>query len=117
MPEFLKLLPPAVALQSFLQALPDELQTPSERVKTQDALGRALAEAVTAPSPLPPFRRSTVDGYAVRGGGAGQSGLLAGEDVKAGEGVIEAGSLLRAQEIGGLLALGVTEVKVAMQPR
>src|SRR3972149_6488901 len=187
MPESLKLPPPAVALQRFLQALPDELQTRSERVKTQDALGRALAEAVTAPSALPPFRRSTVDGYAVRAedtfgasasqpaylrrigevqmgraedlplrtgegatvhtGGmipddadavvmledtqsvaedeievlkaaaAGQNVLLAGEDVKAGEVVIEAGSLLRAQEIGGLLALGVTEVKVARQPR
>src|SRR3972149_7200367 len=66
MPEFLKLLPPAAALQRFLQALPVDLHTPSERVKTQDALGRSLAEAVTAPSPLPPFRRSTVDGYAVR---------------------------------------------------
>src|SRR3990170_4728958 len=179
MPEFLKLLPPAVALQRFLQALPDELQTRSERVKTQDALGRALAEAVTAPSALPPFRRSTVDGFAVRAedtfgasasqpaylrrigevqmgraadlalrageavtvhtGGmipdgadavvmledtqtvaqdeiellksaaAGQNVLLAGEDVKAGEVVIEAGSLLRA--------LGVTEVDLAMKPR
>jgi molybdopterin molybdotransferase len=187
MPEFLKLLPPATALQRFLHALPDDLHTPAERVKTQDALGRALAEAVTAPSPLPPFRRSTVDGYAVRAedtfgasasqpaylrrvgevqmgraadlalrtgeaatvhtGGmipdgadavvmledtqsvaedeiellkaaaAGQNVLLAGEDVKAGEVVIEAGSLLRAQEIGGLLALGVTEIKVASQPR
>jgi len=187
MPEFLKLLPPAAALQRFLQALPVDLHTPSERVKTQDALGRSLAEAVTAPSPLPPFRRSTVDGYAVRAedtfgasasqpaylrrigevqmgraadlplrtgeaatvhtGGmipddadavvmledtqsvaedeievlkaaaAGQNVLLAGEDVKAGEVVIEAGSLLRAQEIGGLLALGVTEIKVASQPR
>jgi molybdopterin molybdotransferase len=187
MPEFLKLLPPATALQRFLQALPDDLHTPSERVKTRDAFGRALAEAIAAPSPLPPFRRSTVDGYAVRAedtfgaspsqpaylrrigevqmgraadlalrsgeaatvhtGGmipdgadavvmledtqsvaedeievlkaaaAGQNVLLAGEDVKAGEVVIEAGSLLRAQEIGGLLALGVTEIKVASQPR
>src|SRR4030065_560088 len=66
MPEFLKLLPPAAALQRFLQALPVDLQPPSGGGKPQDALGRSLAEAVTAPSPLPPFRRSTVDGYAVR---------------------------------------------------
>jgi molybdopterin molybdotransferase len=37
-----------------------------ERVPTADALGRVLAEAITAPEDLPPFRRSLMDGYAVR---------------------------------------------------
>jgi molybdopterin molybdotransferase len=187
MPEFLKLLPPADALRRFLSALPDDFKPDVERVATRDALGRVLAEAIAATSALPPFRRSTVDGYAVRAqdtfgasasqpaylrlvgevlmgratdlvlesgqaasvhtGGmipegadavimledtqpvaadeiellkaaaAGQNVLLAGEDVQAGEVVIEAGSLLRAQEIGGLMALGVTQVPVARRPR
>jgi molybdopterin molybdotransferase len=47
----------------------------------------------------------------------GQNVLQAGEDVQAGEVVIDAGSLLRAQEIGGLMALGLTEVAVARRPR
>jgi molybdopterin molybdotransferase len=37
-----------------------------ERVSTADALGRVLAEAIAAPEDLPPFRRSLMDGYAVR---------------------------------------------------
>jgi molybdopterin molybdotransferase len=37
-----------------------------ERVPTAAALGRVLAEALSAPEDLPPFRRSLMDGYAVR---------------------------------------------------
>jgi molybdopterin molybdotransferase len=187
MAEFLKLLPPPQALKLFLEAVPEDLRPQTEWIQTEQALGRVTAGAVAAPSPLPPFRRSTVDGYAVRaedtfgaspsqpaylrlagevlmgraaelqlgpgqaatvhtGGmipeGAdavvmledtqlvvqgeielvkaaaiGQNVLQAGEDVQPGEVVIEAGSLLRPQEIGGLLALGLTEVEVVRQPR
>ena len=37
-----------------------------ESVPTADALGRVAAEDVRSPSSMPEFRRSTVDGYAVR---------------------------------------------------
>ena len=64
MPEFLKLLPPAEALEKFLNALPVHVE--SEKIPTAQALNRVTAEPVLAPHPLPEFRRSTVDGYAVR---------------------------------------------------
>ncbi|MEW6093234.1 MAG: gephyrin-like molybdotransferase Glp [Chloroflexota bacterium] len=65
MPEFLRLSPPAEALQTLLQALPDR-EPAVENVDTLYALGRVLAADVRAPHPLPEFLRSTVDGYAVR---------------------------------------------------
>lgn len=37
-----------------------------ERVATETALGRVLAEPLASPEDLPPFRRSLMDGYAVR---------------------------------------------------
>lgn len=43
--------------------------------------------------------------------------IFPGEDVKAGEVALEAGHKLRPQDIGGLLALGITEVVVARPPR
>ena len=47
----------------------------------------------------------------------GQNILQVGEDVQAGDTVLEAGVWLRPQEIGGLLSLGVTELSVARRPR
>jgi len=187
MPEFLKVLPPAEALRRFLEALPREPSIETERVSTAEALGRVLADSVAAPHPLPPFPRTTVDGYAVRAadtfgaspslpaylsvagevvmgrraeialnrgqaalvhtGGmipsgadavvmaedcqqarqheievlkpvsVGQNVLQTGEDVKAGELVLERGTILRSQEIGGLMALGVVEIGAFRQPR
>ena len=38
----------------------------TERVSLADALGRVLAEDVTAERDQPPFPRSPLDGYAVR---------------------------------------------------
>jgi len=40
-----------------------------------------------------------------------------GEDVKEGDVVLTQGTRLRPSEIGGLMALGITEVKVAKRPR
>jgi molybdopterin molybdotransferase len=37
-----------------------------ERIPAAEALGRVLAEAQVSPEDLPPFRRSLMDGYAVR---------------------------------------------------
>lgn len=46
----------------------------------------------------------------------GQNVLQVGEDVKVGSQVIPAGHLIRAQDIGGLLALGITDIHVARRP-
>jgi molybdopterin molybdotransferase len=40
---------------------------PPETVPLEEALGRALANDVLAPGPLPPWDNSAMDGYAVRG--------------------------------------------------
>jgi molybdopterin molybdotransferase len=64
MPEFLTLLPPPAALQKLLAELKSPL--PAEKIVVTDSLGRVAAADVLAPHPLPAFRRSTVDGFAVR---------------------------------------------------
>ena len=187
MPEFLHLISPSAALEKILTALPQSWAADTEVISTSAAHGRVLAECVTAPHPLPPFPRSTVDGYAVQakdtfgasgslpaylrligevlmgksptlevrpgqaaqvhtGGaipagadavvmledtqlidgseievhsasGVGQNILLEGEDVQQGDVVLEPGTVLRPQEIGGLMALGMTSVSVAVSPR
>lgn len=187
MPEFLELTPASEALKSFLAAMPARADAAPVELPTEDALGRVLAQDVAAPHPLPPFPRTTVDGYAVRaadtfgassslpayleivgevqmgaaadltlqqgqtalihtGGmlpnGAdavvmvedtqtlnereievfkpvsdGQNVLQTGEDVQTGDVILQAGSWLRGQEIGGLMALGCTEVLVSPPPR
>lgn len=47
----------------------------------------------------------------------GENLLEVGEDVKAGDTVFDAGHLLRPQDLGGLMALGITRVRVAARPR
>ena len=66
MPEFLTLLPPDEARALLLSHLPQQPTIDSELIETISALGRVLAEDIAAPHPLPEFRRTTVDGYAVR---------------------------------------------------
>ncbi len=187
MPEFLDLLPPEKALERFLPAIRAARKEEAETVATREALGRVLATPIEAREPLPPFPRSTVDGYAVRARDTyGASGALpaylqvvgevemgmpararigqgqaivvhtggmipegadavvmiedtqraredeievlkavsvaenvleTGEDVKPGEVVVPMGRRLRAQEIGGLMALGITEIQVSPRPR
>lgn len=48
---------------------------------------------------------------------SGENCIQVGEDVRAGEQVLPAGHTLRPQDVGGLLAVGITEVQVARQPR
>lgn len=187
MSEFFNVLPPDEARELLFQHL--AWRTPAETIDTQEATGRITAAAVYAPHPLPDFRRSTMDGYAVRAadtygasetlpaflrvvgevpmgapagielapgeaaivhtggmipdsadavvqvehtqpvaaGGAeievlkavaaGQNVLQVGEDVQKGAQILPAGHRLRPQDIGGLLALGLTEVQVAQRPR
>lgn len=47
----------------------------------------------------------------------GENVIQSGEDVQLGEPVLEAGHIIRPQDIGGLLALGLTEVTVSKKPR
>ena len=47
----------------------------------------------------------------------GQSVIQIGEDIRRGSPVLSAGRKLRAQDIGGLLALGITELDAAVRPR
>ena len=195
MPEFFNVLPPDEARSLLLQHLTTVL--PTETVPTQSANGRVTGTAVTAPHALPEFRRSTMDGYAVRAadtfgaseslpaflqvvgevpmgqaaevalgvgqasivhtGGmipatadavvqvehtqlvsgdqlsvnsdqfpfeievmrsvaVGQNVLQVGEDVQLGAEILPAGHLLRPQDVGGLLALGITAVSVTRRP-
>jgi molybdopterin molybdotransferase len=65
MPEFLTLLPPDEARALLLSHLPGPILD-SETIDVPVALGRILAEDIVAPHPLPEFRRTAVDGYAVR---------------------------------------------------
>jgi molybdopterin molybdotransferase len=71
-----------------------------ETVSLGDADGRILANAISAPLPLPPFTNSAVDGYAVRGTdvprgeemafpvtGRVQAGALSGDAIRAGHAV------------------------------
>ncbi len=65
MPEFLTLLPPLEALNHLLKNL-EHPRPALEWVATAEALGRVTVRAVPAPEALPPFTRSSVDGYAVQ---------------------------------------------------
>jgi molybdopterin molybdotransferase len=177
------LLTPAAAMDKLYAALDAAHRSlPTETIDTVDATHRVLARDLISPLPMPEFRRSTVDGYAVRaattpgvlrvvgevrmgelattglkpgeavlvptGGNlpagadavvmieqtapldvnttkiqtsarlaAGENVIQEGEDVKAGDAVMRAGTRLREHEIGGLLALGITRIEVARKPR
>jgi len=184
-PEFFQVLPVADAL-----ALLDSRWQPQPRVETiatAAALDRVLAADLRSPEQVPAFRKSTVDGYAVRGsdtfgtsqslpaflqlrgelkmgeapgddigvgdallihtGGMlpasadavvmleyaqtvdqdeievmraaapGENVIQAGEDVAEGALVLPRRHRLRAQDIGGLLAVGISEVDVLSPPR
>jgi molybdopterin molybdotransferase len=185
MPEMFKVLPPGEALEVLLYALSPEVR--AETIPTPEGLGRVLAEDLVAPSPLPSFVRSTMDGYAVRSPdtfgaseslpayldvvgeipmgrpagltlGAAQAALIhtggmlpqgadavvmleqtqrldaaqievlravapaentvgIGDDVKTGDPLLTAGHVLKPQDLGGLMALGITNVRVAARPR
>jgi len=192
MPEFLTLLPPEEAREKLFAHLPTP-DPASEEINVASSLGRVTAEDARAPHPLPDFRRSTVDGFAVRardtygasdslpaylalagevpmgdapksalepgrcmtihtGGmlpegadavvmleytqtvGAGPSRpngeieisksvaegenvIAIGEDVAQGQLVQPKGSLMRPAEIGGLMALGFTKLRVSKKIR
>jgi molybdopterin molybdotransferase len=47
----------------------------------------------------------------------GENVIQVGEDVRTGELILERGRLLRPQDLGGLLALGITRIKAAPRPK
>ncbi|HLF88753.1 MAG TPA: gephyrin-like molybdotransferase Glp [Anaerolineales bacterium] len=53
----------------------------------------------------------------LRAAAGGENVIKAGEDVKTGEDVIPVGTILRPAEIGGMMALGITAVRVSRCPR
>jgi molybdopterin molybdotransferase len=176
---------PPDALSVLLDHVPARVEL--EEVPTAEARDRVLAADVHAPSDLPTFRRSTMDGFAVRaadtfgateglpayldivdevlmghaptrGLGTGQCARIAtggmlpdnadavvmveqtqevgpttiealravapgenvvqiGEDVRTGDAILAAGHRLRPQDLGGLVALGITSVGVARRLR
>jgi molybdopterin molybdotransferase len=185
MPEFLKLIPPTDALKEIISHigwLVGEIE-----LDTVQSLGYVTAESYTAPHPLPLFRRSTVDGYAViasdvhgasdsmpayldmigevpmggipsfaiengkcgvihTGGmlpdaanavvmiedtqpldtneveiykpvSVGENVINIGEDIQSGSLIIGRGVRIRPAEIGGLLSLGITRIKVFRKPK
>lgn len=90
----------------------------SERVDLHSALGRILAEAITAPESVPHFNRALMDGFAVRardtfGASESQPGLLqVGGEVRMGEACrleVAPGSAV-AIPTGGMLPAGADSV-------
>ncbi len=72
------------------------------------------------PTNLPISQSTTFPSYTIevyRPVAAGQNVIQVGEDIRQGEAVLPAGHMARAQDIGGLLALGFVEVDVAVRPR
>jgi molybdopterin molybdotransferase len=176
---------PPDALSVLLDHVPARVEM--EEVPTVEALDRVLAADVHSPSDLPTFRRSTMDGFAVRaadtfgateglpayldivdevfmghaptrGIGSVQCARIAtggmlpenadavvmveqtqevgpttiealravapgenvvhiGEDVRTGDPILAVGHRLRPQDLGGLVALGITSVRVARRLR
>lgn len=184
---FFNVLPPIEALSLLLENLPKDNVLQTELVPTAQALDRVTAESFKAPHALPTFRRSTMDGYAVRAadtfgatsslpaflqvagevpmgkpaaveiepgqtviihtGGqlpdtadavvqventqaigdseievvkavaVGENVIQVGEDVAEGDEILPAGHWLRPQDLGGLLAMGIVEVRVMCKPK
>ena len=65
--QFLDVLSREEAETRFRASVP-HVALPAERIALADALGRVLAENLVADIDLPPFDRSSVDGFAVRAG-------------------------------------------------
>ena len=53
----------------------------------------------------------------VRSVAPGENVLQVAEDIHSGEKVLPNGHVLRPQDVGGLLALGITEIEVSLRPR
>lgn len=77
----------------------------------------AVGQPLTAPAQPEQARWTPFAIEVYRPVAAGENCIQIGEDVRAGETILTAGHTLRPQDIGGLLAVGITEVRVARPPR
>lgn len=97
----------AVAMLEHAQVTP-EVGNPSDRDRVPVRQGDAtVASEATMPTEIEILRAVA----------PGENVVEVGEDVHRGQVVIERGALLRPAEIGGLMALGVTSVRVVRRPR
>jgi len=89
-----------------------------ERVKLADSAGRVLAEDLVAEAPLPPFRSSAVDGYAIRAADAGTTLRVLGESAagRPFEGTVSAGTAARILT-GGVVPDGADTVVMVEDTR
>jgi len=55
-----------ISSKDFLELFDSFTTLDTEEVDLVNGLGRILAQEITAPEELPPFSRSTMDGFAVR---------------------------------------------------
>jgi molybdopterin molybdotransferase len=91
---------------------------PKERVAIGEAVGRVLAEDMSAPAELPAFATSAVDGFAVRAADAGETLRVIGESA-AGRpfaGGVERGTAARILT-GGVLPAGADTVVMVEDAR
>ena len=72
------------------------------------------ADAVVMIEHTQPAAKDEVE--VVRPVAAGENVIQVGEDITPGEQILPTGHALRAQDVGALLALGITQIKVARQP-
>lgn len=80
--------------------------------ETADAVVQVEHTQIVGGETAVPFEIEVLKAVAV-----GQNVLQVGEDVQHDAEILPAGHLLRPQDLGGLLALGVTEVAVTQRPR
>jgi len=78
------------------------------------AIGEPLTPVALA-APAPAWTPFAIEVY--RPTASGENCIQIGEDVRAGELILAAGHTIRPQDIGGLLAVGVTQAQVARRPR
>ncbi len=80
--------------------------------------GGAIPSGADAVVPVEQTQQLDADSIEVlRAVAPGENVVGIGEDVKDGQVLFEAGHALRAQDIGGLMALGIVEIQVARRPR
>ena len=65
---------------------------------------------------LPAEGRFPFEIEVLRAVAGGQNMIQIGEDLSSGAEVLPAGALIRPQDVGGLLALGITDIAVALRP-
>jgi molybdopterin molybdotransferase len=95
---------------------------PTRSVERGEAMiihtGGMLPDGANAVVMIERTQKTTVTEIEVmRAVASGENVLQVGEDVKPGDPLLPIGHLLRPQDLGGLMALGITQVSVAQRPR